>query len=190
MTVGAIALRLKGGSVMGGPGDKPLKVMTPFNEVDVGKAFGEEPLHVMTPFNEADVGKAPAPPVTQPLQDTASYTIRTKPPDGAVTSFSSHGPRTADDYDNAIFVMAPDGNGTFQFLGKQAFPIRGMGTVSAAEVRVSFEAPNRGMRGGFVVPRNGQTGEVKLSNQSDQLVARATVGVSIDVGSVGEASSD
>jgi hypothetical protein len=160
-------------------GDEPLKVVTHMSPADVANAFEEPPLVVHTPFTQADVGEAPEPPIVLPMQEPASYTIRTSPPDGAVEAFSGDGQHTADRYDNAVFFLAPDGRGTFTFRGHQGFPVEGTGTVTAQEVRTEFEAPNRDIRGVFKFPRGGQIGQVTLTNGSEHLIARATVGVSI-----------
>jgi len=164
---------------MGDPDDKPLTVVK-LNPAIIAGVIGHEPLEVVGPVDLSVVVGLAEPPTILPMQEPASYTIRTTPPDGETTAFSSGGVHTVDHYDNAIFFLGMDGRGTFTIRGGLGFLVEGTGTVTAAEVRTEFEAPNRDIRGVFTFPRGGQTGEVKLTNGNDRLVARATIGVTID----------
>jgi hypothetical protein len=105
-------------------GDEPLKLVTHITPADVASASEEPPLVVHTSVIQAIIGEAPEPPIFLPMQEPASYTIRTSPPDGAVEAYSGDGPQTADRYDNAVFFLAPDGRGTFTFRGHQGSRLR------------------------------------------------------------------
>jgi hypothetical protein len=171
------------------PADEPLEVVADFVPGIVDIASGgidiqEDPaLTVLDVVLIPGIGIATGDPDTtapDPPTQSVDFAIRALPPDGEVFAFSSDGSRDAGHYDSAHVLVGADGKGAFTFKGGFRVDVDGRNVITAAEVRTSFKATLRDIRGVGVFPRNGQVGKVTLTDGPVSLIAKATLGHQID----------